>query len=734
MGITVEIDGIGRVQLDDSFSSLSPERQKEVISGIVATMKGAPANDPQAAMRDRIAAAKAGTLQMDPRTPDPAAANQIAEDQMTLSAVPAWLQATTKFAQGVPFVGEYSDELTGMVNQKAGDMQRAVQGAMDRQYPKTSLGLQIAGGIAGSAGLGGMVAKGAQALGVTGNALAGLIPATTVGRVAAGTAAGATVGGIEGAVSGYGAGTEGNRGASAFSRGLAGMVTGAAFGGAAPAVSAGLKNALEWMKGRDVNVIASSFKISKDAAKVVKAAIEADDFAAAQAAIKRAGSDAMLADASPATRQLLDTAMQSGGTAARIGREAVETRATAANDRLTRTLDSILGSPTGTKAASTDISTRTAGIRAQAYDRAYNTAIDYAGGAGRGIEAVLQRIPPRTVQAAVNEANDAMRAAGVTNRQIMVEIADDGAVTFREMPNVQQLDELKKALQSIGRNETDPVTGRITGAGMRANSLARDLSDAIGSAVPSYKTAVKLGGDKIAEQNALDLGRKLLLPSTTRETVAETMAGASKEAQDAARRGLRTYLDDTLANVKSAVTNPNRDAAEALQLVRDLSSRANMEKVEIVLGKSRASALFKALDEARAQLETRASVARNSATASRLAGKEAIDEITQPGVIGTLAQGRPGEAARQVVQALTGQTPQAMNAQKQAIYAEIAQALTAMRGPEAEAALAVVNRAIAGQPVASADAARVARLVAGSTALVGYQSANQSLAMSQGGR
>lgn len=728
MGITVEIEGVGRVELDDAFRNLPPERQNEVIQGIIGTV-GKP--NPQQAMRDRIASAKAGTLAVSPENAARAAsANQVAEDQMTISGAGPLLSGVTKFAQGIPFVGEYSDEITGAIDRAtggtgaAGDMQRAVQIAMDRQYPKTSAGLQIAGGIVGGVPMAAVAAP----------AVVASAPASLAGRVALGAATGAVTGGVEGAVSGYGSGVGDTRSENALSRGLLGAAFGGVVGGAAPAFATGVKNALEWFKGRDVNVIAQRFKISPDAAKVVKAAIENDDFAAAQDMLRRAGDDAMLADASPSTRQLLDTAMTSGGSAARIGREAVEGRASAANDRLTSVLDNVLGSPTGTKAASTEISRRTAGIRDMAYTRAYSSAIDYADDAGQKIEGVLSRIPPRTVQAAVSEANDAMRAAGVKNQQLMIEIADDGAVTFREMPNVQQLDELKKALQSIAQNETDAVTGRITGAGVRAKTLARELSEALGDAVPAYRTAVKLGGDKIAEQNALDLGRKLLVPSTTREAVSEAMQGASKEAQAAARRGLRTYLDDTLANVKAAVTNPNLDAAEALRLVRDLSSRANKEKVQVVLGQGRSDALFKALDEARIQLETRAAVARNSATASRLAGQQAVSDLTQPGPLGSLMQGEPGQAIRKVVQLFTGNTPEVTNAQKQAIYADIARALTAQRGVEAEVALAAVNRAIAGQPVSSAEAARIGRLVASSGALAGYQTATQSLTTSQGGR
>lgn len=709
------------VELPDGTIVEFPEGTDE--GTIKRVLGGLSKPNPQQAMRDRIAAAKAGTLQASPDSLNrAAAADQVAQDNITLATAGPVTAGLTKFNQGLPFIGEYTDEAVGAVyGPEVGKLARDVQGAMDRQYPKTSMGLQMAGGVAGSAPI-------AMAAAPVVTAAA---PSSLAMRVAAGAGAGAVAGGVEGAVSGYGAGVGDTRGQTAVQRGLMGATLGGLIGGAAPAVASGIKNLAETIKGRDVNVIAREFGISKDAARVVKAAIENDDLQAAQTALQRAGSNAMLADASPGAAQILDTAMQTGGAANRIGREAVESRAIQANEALTRSLDTILGPVQGVKGATREISQRTAPLRAAAYERAYNSAIDYAGEAGRNIEAVLNRIPPRTIQAAINEANDAMRAAGVTNKQIMAEIADDGAVTFRQMPNVQQLDELKKALQTIAQGETDPITGRITGAGARAKSLARDLAQAVSDAVPSYRTAVKLGGDKIAEQNALEIGRSLLLPGTTREVVAETMQGASREAKAAAAQGLRVYIDDTLANVQAAMTNfdPNNPTAaqEAVKLVKQLSSRANREKVEIVLGTARANALFKQLDEAGTQLATRAAVARNSATASRLAGQQMVNEITSPGALGSLMQGEPGQAMRQIVQLFTGQGSEAQMARKQAIYGEIAQALTGMRGQQAQDALRIVERAIAGQPVSSAEAARIARTLTTSGAIAAYQSGNQLL-------
>lgn len=688
------------------------------------------ATDPHATNNERARMARAG--QLPPMSAERAVAqaeiDQNTLDRLTLDQTPGAATAVTKFAQGIPFIGEYSDEITGAIGNAFGGLtgdpslgdramgsQRAVQDAMGRQHPVQSAALGLVGGIVGGLPIAAVAAPAAISY----------APASLGGKMVLGSLVGAGVGGVEGAVSGYGAGKDGDRVKSAQTRGLIGAALGGALGAAAPVAVAGVKNLAEYIKGYDVNIISKTLGINKDAAKVIKAAVAADDFPAAEAAMKRAGADAILADASPGSAQLLDTSVQTSGVAARIGRDAVEARATAANTRLKGVMDTILGEPEGVKSAAKDVASRTSKIRSMAYDRAYSSAINYADDTGRAIEDVLQRIDPATLKSAVSEANDAMRAAGIKNMQIMAEIGKNGEVVFREMPNVQQLDEIKKALGAIGRSEVDQF-GRATGKGIRANKLAGELKDAVGNAVPTYKTAVKLGGDKIAEDQALDLGRKLLLPSTTRETVRNAMGEASKEAKAAARKGLRSYIDDTLANVKRTITDPNIDAREASKAVKDLSSRANVEKVTEVLG-SRAKPLFDTIDEVAAHFELRAAVARNSATASRIAGKEAVDAVTAPGPLGKLLAGEPINAMKSIIKALTGHSDAAMAAKKQTLYAEIAKALVTKKGAQAEAALKAIAAAIQGQPISSADALRIGRVLTTGASLGGYQLGSQSL-------
>ena len=643
-------------------------------------------------------------------------------DQATIDQAPATARLS-KFVQGYPFVGQYADEAIGKVfGDKAMDATRAIQGAMDREHPAQSTALQVAGGVTGGAGIAALA----------GPAALPYAPQSLGAQAATGAGVGFVGGGAEGLVSGYGAGNNGDRTASAIDMGEKGAAFGAVLGGAAPAISRGLSSIAQYLKKTDTSIIAKTFGISPQAADVLKADIAALDPASARANLSAAGADAMVADAGISTREALDSAITGGGKAAQIGTDAVSTRAAAAGGRLSRVMDAILGAPEGIKGAAKSIAARTAPARQKAYDAAYASAINYADDAGRNIETVLSKIPNNTLEAAISEANDAMKAAGVMNKQIMAEIAPDGAVVFKEMPNVQQLDEIKKALGVVGR-EVDQL-GRPTTAATRANNLARELKAAIGDAVPIYKRAVALGGDKIAEDNALILGRKLFSTATTRESVQDTMKGASLEAQEAAGRGIRSYIDDTLARVRRSIDDPSIDTTETQKLLTSMSSRDAREKLTVVLGKSKADRLFAEIDTAGKQLATRQAIATGSATGRREARSRALDQVLAPGVLGSAQRGEVKMTAKALVQLITRETPQAELARRQSVLADVAKALTQKRGQDAQDALVIVQKAIAGQPVKSDEAARLGRLLATSGVLLADQIGTQSLQVQKGAR
>lgn len=661
---------------------------------------------------ERLAAAKAGTLKIDPKTAGrQAAIDSLAENNMNQGALGAFLG---NVAQGVTF--GYADEIAGALTGTTDELR--MKRAMDEAtYPKATL----AGDVAGALGTGAVTASAAVPKAVA------MAPTSMMGKIAAGAGTGVAVGGAEGALSGAGYADGQNVAEAALRGGAVGAALGGVIGGVAPMAAAGIKNLIEWGKGYDTKIIAKTLGVDKKTAAMLKSGLSSDDPAKALAAIDRAGPDAMLADAGPGMSQLLDSSMQASGSAARVAGSAIEKRAAKAAVRIGNVFDNLLGkADDGLKAAAKGIAKRTSAARSAAYERAFSKPIDYASDAGRAIDDVVSRVPTDTLNKAIKVANDAMKIEGRTNLQIMASIADDGTVTFTKPLDLFQLNEIKKALGEIGRGAVDQF-GRLTGEGARIKSLEVNLAKALGEAVPEYRAAVKMGGDKIAEDMALDLGRKMLSPSVTREMVAEGLQGASQDARAAAKKGLRIFIDETMANARRTVTDPNVDAREALSMIKGLSSRAAKEKVTLLLGKAKADALFDTMEEAAAHLELRSAVARNSATAARLATQDTAKRIVGDGIMDALRDGRPVNAAQRIIQAVTGGSEARKVEALNELYTEVAKALTGPRGPEAKAAMAVIEKALQGQPIKTQEAEAIARLLTTAGALTGYQSGQQYL-------
>ena len=645
----------------------------------------------------------------------PAGAFRSGVNEQLIAQNPIAARAATAI-QGVPFVGQFADEAIGLVSQEAQQATRAAQRAMAEERPGQTLGLQVAGGLAAAP----------AAIAAAGPAVLAAAPQSLGGQIVAGGGAGLVAGAIEGGVSGAGRGqTPEERASLAGQDAITGGIAGGVLSAAAPAVSAGLRNAADFIKSADIGVIARELGLSPDAARVVKNALSVEDIPAAQARLGAVGDQAMLADAGPATAQLLDTAMAEGGGALRVGREAIEARAAQSGPKLRSAFDAILGKPGGVKAAAREISQGSAKARRTAYNAAFEQPINYASPAGREIEGVLDRIPSQTLNRAVRDANDAMQIAGTRNQQILASIADDGTVTFTKPLNVQQLNEIKIQLGGIAE-ETKDQFGRLSREGIGASRLASDLRIALTDAVPTYGRAVRLGGNKIAEDNALSLGRGVLTQNVRLEDVVAQMEGASKAEKSAFKRGLREALEEGMSNVRSVASDQNLDAREVRQAIQSLSSRATRSKIEAAIGPQAANRISKLMEAEVPQLATRAAVSRGSATAVRQAGQEAVSEATTPGVLGTIARGEPVGAVRRITQVLTDTTPQADQARRAVLMQEIATSLTEVRGTNVTKALDAINEAIAGQPLSEAKSRMIANALAVTGSLAAFQAGTRA--------
>ena len=657
------------------------------------------------------------------------AAVQSAQREDILEQYPVAARAA-QFVKGVPFVGSYVDEALGAVlGEEAATGTRALQSAMEAERPGQTAALNLAGGVTGTAG---------AIAALPGAATSGLVGSTAMRTAPAalrGLGTGAALGAAEGGVFGYGEGTTPEERKAAAGQGAAfGAAAGGALSAAMPFVAKGAQNLADVIKRSDLAIIASTLNISRNAAKVIKNTFQmGGDMDAAMSAIDKAGKEGMLADAGQAAQALLDAAAAGGGQAGTIARTAVDERMVRTGQALDATLDATLGeAPIGPRTAVENIAARTAPQRSELYTDAFNSPIDYGSDEGLNIFKVLDKTPDDILASAIREANEEMLMNNIPrNQHIKAAIADDGKVTFSELPNVMQLDELKKALQGIAYDNVDQY-GRLTAKGTRYNRLAGELRDAVSGAVPVYGDAVKLGGDKIAEERAFQLGTDLLKPQTELEDVMKAFGPDASAAQlDAAKQGLRRYVEKAIGDVRAIASAPmatDVEAREVIKVVTDLSSKNSRKKIKAMLG-AEADALLKQIDEAAQSASVRAALAINSKTTQRKAIRESVEEVTQPGVVESAMRGEPLMTTQKLIQAVSGQTDEFTEAQKQRIFEEIARALTERKGRSAQEALRIMSQAMQGQPITDAQnqflAQQVALALYGGTAPTAGRSAQQ---------
>ena len=626
----------------------------------------------------------------------------------------------TQFVRGVPFVGSYLDEAVGAIaGPEAASGVNMLSGSMAAQRPKETMALNLLGGATATAPL--ALLKPVQALGST---IVGQGPRIMQATRAA--LAGTTTGAIEGGIYGSGEGTTPQER-------LSNAATGAKFGGAVggllgfagPYVAAGVKNVVSVFRANDIGTIATTFGISSNAARVIKNTFEmGGNIQAAIQRLMKAGDDGMVADAGPAGQALLDAVAASGPAASASARGPIDQRMVDTAQRLDTGLTGLLGQPAeGPVTAVGEIMSRTAMERTDLYGKAYQTPIDYSAPSGQNIEALIRnRIEPDVLITAIREANAEMADRGMVNQQIMAQIGPDGLVKFVEMPNVQQLDELKKALDQLSRNakKTEGVVSVETSQSRRYARQAEDIRNAVveatGGPQGTYAQALKVGGDTIQERNAFTLGDRLLSPNTRVEDVMLELGKTPSKAQlEAARRGLRTRIDQIVGDVKRIPSDPNIDARQALATLREMGSNNAREKIKRLMG-PQADEIFRLLDEAGVAAETRAAMSVNSRTAVRQATQEDISQMTAPGVFGQALRAEPINTTKKLIQAVTGYTDEFTVQQRQRIYQDLARALTERRGPDAVAALRVLDVAMQGQKLTDAQTEMLAKLV--SSALV----------------
>lgn len=612
----------------------------------------------------------------------------------------------TGFLEGIPVVGpailggaqRAAAGISSMIDGENYDTnlkqaQQITDVAQDQNPIASTVG-QVAGGIAGTAPL---VAAAPAAFGIGASS------------VPAGMLAGGLSGGALGAADGYV--RDGAEGA------LWGGGIGGALGGAGPLV--GDLAGRAWRGVRNGQVQREAAKIAgtdRGAVNVVARSLAADEaIGATNANIQAAGPSAMLADAGPSTRSVLDTAIQRGGPQAGRASQRIEARAASANDDLTGVLNDMMGRPGESLSRDLIIYGDKTNPMSLLYKRAYATPIDYADPRAMEIEKLINTRVPAS---AIKEANDLMRVEGVESAQILAKIADDGSVTLERLPDVRQLDYITRGLREVAdKADGQGKLGGTTAMGRAYGNLASEIRGRLKQLVPEYETALDKAGTEIGKVKAEKFGTTLLSEGVTRADVNEFAAGITQAERNKLTQAIRLDIDDRVAKVKAAFTDNNMDAREAASAIKTLSSRANREKVATAIGEDRARRIFDALDTAARSFELRASVSSNSRTYARQAAERAVGQSTAPSFIENAADVRPVEAGRSFLRSILGTGPDAQLGRQDATWGEIANLLTQPANQGGGTFLQAVQRAAQQIPTTDRQAESIARSVTRGAAL-----------------
>lgn len=605
-----------------------------------------------------------------------------------------------QIAGGVPVIGAGLDELNAGTTALLGgdygealDYNRARDRQAHRDAPALSTALNVGGAIAGTL-------AGARYLGA---GVGSEIPVAQ--RALYGAAAAAPVGAADFFLRGEGGAA--NRSIDAG----AGAVAGGVLGAAAPVVGAGLSAGAR--KVFDVltsNEALAKLGISPQAAKLLLKRLTDSGADMGQGAenIRAAGPDAMVADAGDATSNLLDTALARSGQGSTAARSAIEARAANANKQLSSSLDEALGPGQGAETQGAAIRGGTKEARSTAYDAAYEKPIDYSSAEGLRLEGLLKRVDP----GAIRYANSLMRKFGEASRQIKATVNEDGTVSLERMPDVRQWDWITKSLNDAAySSEGRGALGGFTQSGGADKAIAGEARRLLRQLVPEYGTALDTAADTAGRVTAAKFGSKLLDPSVTREEAAAELADLSVAERGHLLSSVRQAVDDVAAKVTQMASDPNIDARELRATLGKLTSRSAREKLSMAIGDpNKVRALYGQIGRVQKALELRASVAKNSRTFGRQADQAASEAIVEPGVIRSAIGGSPVGAVKKIMQRLAGIDPERRAEALDKLWGEVANALTTVRGPKAEAFARNLKRAVEARFNAQAPSVGIGRL------------------------
>jgi len=457
---------------------------------------------------------------------------------------------------------------------------------------------------------------------------------------------------------------------------------------------------------QQVESIATEFGIGIESARMLKDAFESGlSLSDMMLQVERSGDKALIVDATKAFESLLDASKTSGAASTEKVDRAITGRVEDTSGVLQHDIDTALGvKPEGTQTIIEKVSKDTAGARSDAYDKAYDHVIDFSSDVGQQIKSVLKRVDPIDMEKALIEANKSLRDKGLQQFQIMVKFDRHGNLSVAKDLNFIQLDYIKRGLDALGR-EVDNF-GMPTPSAIRSRGQASDLRNALVESNPAYGEALSISQGKILTQEAITLGSKLLNKKTTLDEVKRMVKKASKNELAGARQGIREQIENIMSNAKTASGQKTAsEVKEAMSLVNELSSRANKEKLRLILGEKTANALLKRVDEVKKALEVQGGVRLGSPTQPRQEIAKQVESLAGGGGIRSFSLGDPKTSVARMRDFFTGRDDY-LRSQTEQIYGEMVDVLTSseIKGKTVKQALQYLDKVRKGETLTEPQA------------------------------
>jgi hypothetical protein len=533
--------------------------------------------------------------------------------------------------QGVPFAGEYADELVGMISPERASNMRLQQKAMAETRPLETLGLQLGTGVASTLPLASLVtaAKGSS---LAYNALRGAL-------------LGGAGGAAEGFVSGYGAGeTPDERMLNAQQRALMGGAFGAALGGLSPVAGLAVGGLRSLGPKRTVTRAAEQMGLSPEAAEIVARGSSAAQPSSPTRPMSLAESDLSIS-------RVLDEQMATPHGALQQTMGILNRQAAEASGDLKLTLDTLMGEPSGVKLQQRKLMIDTAAERAEIYRAAYTAPYDTSSPAYSRLNSLLGRVE----QGVKDRAKALAVMAGDDPDNFMVQVD----YITREM---------RSRAQTLGASPEDVA------AYSQLSSMIRQEADKL---VPAYGAARSRAAEIIGSREAFSSGYDLLSGSKKREDVQMMLEGMTDGELANVASGMRQWIDDVMARASSPLDPKGDEYKEALAALKRLMSREVRDKMAMALGQEGADAVRAKLEEVIPAISTRMSaVGAGAQTAGRKAAREQAEATVAQGFRGDIT----GEARRRF-QDVAGAGVAPVPQQIRALYGETAPFLATQMAP-----------------------------------------------------